>query len=177
MTGLGGFHGRALRAGDRVEVGEETARAPMSGPIDPSVIPGYRRGEPLRVTPGPQSFWFDSRATSAFYGSEWRVTEACDRMGIRLEGEPILPTSPRELLTEGVALGAIQIPPSGAPIVLFVEHQTTGGYPKIANVIAADLARLGTLRPRDVIRFQPVALTEARALLRAQAEALDAILG
>ena len=154
----------------------QARRPPFSGPIDPSAIPGYRRGEPFRVTPGPQSSWFDRGATSVFHASDWRVAEACDRMGIRLEGERIEAIEPRELLTEGVPLGAIQVPPSGAPIVLFVEHQTTGGYPKIANVIAADLARLSTLRPRDVIRFQPVALTAARALLRAQAETLDAIL-
>jgi antagonist of KipI len=78
-------------------------------------------------------------------------------------------------LTEGVCLGAVQIPSGGLPIVLSVEHQTTGGYPKIANVIAADLARLGTLRPRDTIRFAPVDLTEARALFREQQDALDAL--
>jgi allophanate hydrolase subunit 2 len=82
---------------------------------------------------------------------------------------------PRELVTEGVCLGAVQVPPGGQPIVLFVEHQTTGGYPKIANVIAADLARLGTLRARDTLRFELVAAAGARALLRAQEDALDAL--
>lgn len=176
LTGLGGFAGRALRAGDRIPLGTAATRASVPGPIDPSVIPGYRHGEPFHVTRGPQSSWFDAGARSTFYASEWRVAEACDRMGIRLTGEAIRPIAPRELLTEGVALGAIQVPPSGAPIVLFVEHQTTGGYPKIANVIAADLARLGALRPRDTIRFEPVTLTTARARLRAQKEALDALL-
>lgn len=174
LTALGGFAGRALRAGDRVPLGTAGTRAPVRDPIDPSEIPGYRPGDPFRVTPGPQASWFDGHATSILYDSEWRVAEACDRMGIRLEGGRIHMIGPRELVTEGVALGAIQVPPAGAPIVLFVEHQTTGGYPKIANVIAADLARLGTLRPRDSLRFAPVSLTEARALLRAQQEALDA---
>jgi antagonist of KipI len=175
MTSLGGFAGRAVRAGDRVGLGVAAPRAPAPGVLDPSSIPGYRRDDPFRVTPGPQK-WFDDRATAAFHATEWRVTDACDRMGIRLAGERILPATPRELTTEGVPLGAIQIPPSGDPIVLFVEHQTTGGYPKIANVIAADLPRLGTLRPRDTLWFAPVSMTDARALLRAQWEALDALL-
>lgn len=175
MTCLGGFFGRALRAGDRVGLGVAAPRAPAPGAVDPSSIPGYRRDDPFRVTSGPQSSWFDERASSLLRESAWTVTEACDRMGIRLAGERIHPIVPREMATEGVALGAIQIPPDGAPIVLFVEHQTTGGYPKIANVIAADLPRLGGLRPRDVVTFRSVALTEARALLRAQREALDAL--
>ena len=109
------------------------------------------------------------------HATEWRVDLACDRMGIRLTGPKILPVTPRELVTEGVPLGAIQVPPGGLPIVLFVEHQTTGGYPKIANVIAADLARLSGLAPRDPVRFEMVPLTEAREILRAQEEAIDAL--
>ncbi len=69
------------------------------------------------------------------------------------------------MITEGVSLGAIQVPPGGSPIILFVEQQTTGGYPKIANVISADLHRLGQLRPRDEIRFELVTFETARALL------------
>jgi antagonist of KipI len=75
------------------------------------------------------------------------------------------------MITEGVSLGAIQVPPSGQPIILFVEQQTTGGYPKIANVISADLHSLGQLRPRDEIRFERIEMSEARALL-IQQEAL-----
>ncbi len=176
LTGLGGFEGRALRAGDRVRLGPTGVRAPLAHAIDPSALPGYRAGEPFRVTRGPQADWFDDAGHAILHETEWRVTEACDRMGIRLSGERIRPHAPRELVTEGVPLGAIQVPPGGEPIVLFVEHQTTGGYPKIANVVAADLARLGTLRPRDALRFAPVSLTAAWALLRAQREALDALL-
>jgi antagonist of KipI len=92
-------------------------------------------------------------------------------MGIRLEGPPIPLNASREMITEGVSLGAIQVPPSGQPIILFVEQQTTGGYPKIANVISADLHSLGQLRPRDEIRFKRVEMGEARSLL-IQQEAL-----
>jgi antagonist of KipI len=79
------------------------------------------------------------------------------------------------MLTEGVPLGAIQIPPDGQPIILFVEHQTTGGYPKPANVISADFCRLGQLRPRDEIRFERVTLERALALLAEQERWLHAL--
>jgi antagonist of KipI len=175
LSGLGGYEGRALRAGDHLLLGAADARAPFYRTVDPSALPGYRPGEPFRATEGPQASWFPSEAHAILHETEWRVAEACDRMGIRLTGPRIQPVEPRELVTEGVPLGAIQIPPGGLPIVLFVEHQTTGGYPKIANVIAADLARLGGLRPRDTLRFEAVSRAAAHALLRAQEEALDAL--
>jgi antagonist of KipI len=93
-------------------------------------------------------------------------------MGLRLEATPI-PSPPRgEMISEGVALGAVQLPESGKPIVLFVEQQTTGGYPKIANVISADFHSLGQLRPRDEIRFERVDWGTARTLLREQEKLL-----
>ncbi len=172
VTGLGGLEGRALLAGDRLSTGDRAVREPVAGAIDPGAIPGYRAGEPLRVTDGPQAGWFADAARSVLVEAAWTVTEACDRMGIRLDGPALDRRAPRELVTEGVALGAIQVAGDGQPIVLFVEHQTTGGYPKIANVIAADLARLGQLSPRDRIRFERVSLDEARAALFAQEAAL-----
>jgi antagonist of KipI len=175
LTRMGGYEGRALRAGDRLLVGHAISDAPHGGAVDPSVLPGYRPGDPFRTTEGPQASWFAPEAHAILYGIEWRIDPACDRMGIRLSGPRIRPRTGRELLTEGVPLGAIQVPAGGLPIVLFVEHQTTGGYPKIANVIAADLARLGGLRPHDTIRFEAVSLTAARELLREQEDAVDAL--
>jgi len=90
-------------------------------------------------------------------------------MGIRLEGAIVpVPSGAEMMISEGVSLGAIQVPEGGKPIILFVEQQTTGGYPKIANVISADLHSLGQLRPRDEIRFERVDWETARALLREQ---------
>jgi antagonist of KipI len=103
------------------------------------------------------------------------VTEEANRMGLRLEGAALAVRSGGHMITEGVALGAIQAPPGGQPIILFVEQQTTGGYPKIANVIAADLASVGQLRPRDEVRFELVDLATARALLREQEEVIRAL--
>jgi antagonist of KipI len=79
------------------------------------------------------------------------------------------------MLTEGVPLGAVQVPPDGQPIILFVEHQTTGGYPKIANVISADFHALGQLRPRDQVRFEQISIDAALTLLRAQEDWLHSL--
>src|SRR5947207_15874078 len=93
-------------------------------------------------------------------------------MGIRLQGGAIPALTGGEMISEGVALGAVQVPDGGMPIILFVEQQTTGGYPKIANLISADFHSLGQLRPRDEIRFERVAWETARSLLREQEELL-----
>jgi allophanate hydrolase subunit 2 len=96
-------------------------------------------------------------------------------MGVRLRGLAI-PSPAGHMATEGVALGAVQVPPDGQPIILFVEHQTTGGYPKPANVISADLWRVAQLRPRDGVVFQRVTIEEALDLLRRQEEWLYSLI-
>ena len=93
-------------------------------------------------------------------------------MGLRLQGSAVPAGSGRQMITEGVSPGAIQVPAGGQPIILFVDQQTTGGYPKIANVVSADLHRVGQLRPRDEIRFERIELETARSLLREQQELL-----
>jgi len=126
----------------------------------------------LRVTPGPQSDWFPESAQKIFYESTYRVAEEANRMGLRLEGTALPEGAHGEMISEGVSLGAVQIPEGGLPIILFVEQQTTGGYPKIANVISADFHSLGQLRPRDEIRFEQVEWETARALLAEQEKLL-----
>jgi antagonist of KipI len=93
-------------------------------------------------------------------------------MGIRLKSEAVLDTPGGKMISEGASLGAIQIPEGGQPIILFVEQQTTGGYPKIANVVSVDFHSLGQLRPRDEVRFERVDWETARTLLREQEELL-----
>jgi antagonist of KipI len=175
-SGLGGFQGRRLAAGDRLTIGAGAPMTPSDRALDPSDLPGYRSGEALRVTAGPQASWFHRDAGSTLASATWRVAEACDRVGIRLEGPPLQLADSRELVTEGVALGAVQVPPDGRPIVLFVEHQTSGGYPKLANVASVDMARLGQLRPRDAVRFHAVSFDDAVTLARAQDAALRSLL-
>lgn len=126
----------------------------------------------LRVTRGPQADQFESKP---FYQNEYQVTQDSNRMGIRLAGPPIATTHNSQMVTEGVPLGAIQIPANGQPIILFVDQQTTGGYPKIANVITADLPSLGQLRPGDTVRFEQVSPAEARRLLLEQEAQIEAL--
>jgi antagonist of KipI len=118
----------------------------------------------LRVTRGPQFDWFSEEARRALAGGEFVVSEESNRMGLRLDGPRLAAGNNAEMVSEGTPVGAIQVTPSGQAILLFVEQQTTGGYPKIANVIGADLHCVGQLRPRDTIRFEEVSLTAAREL-------------
>jgi len=170
LSGLGGFEGRALRKGDRVEVGTANSIFRKRS-LSAAALESLGPRKLIRVTDGPQSDWFAESSWKTFCGNAFRVSEQSNRMGIRLEGPPISLDTSREMITEGVSLGAIQVTRSGQPIILFVEQQTTGGYPKIANVISADLHSLGQLRPRDEIRFERIEMSEARSLL-IQQEAL-----
>lgn len=170
LSGLGGFEGRALRRADRLELGTANSLFRKRSLL-PKALESLRPRKAIRVTEGPQSDWFSESAWKTLCGNALRVTEQSNRMGIRLEGPSIRLDASQEMITEGVSLGAIQVPPSGQAIILFVEQQTTGGYPKIANVISADLHSLGQLRPRDEIRFERVEMSEARSLL-IQQEAL-----
>jgi antagonist of KipI len=179
LSGLGGYHGRALRKGDVLEIGPTTTRFQRHR-VSPRTLERLSPRKLLRVTPGPQSDSFPEASRQRFYAGTYRVAEESNRMGLRLEGPPIAQGSGGEMITEGVSLGAVQITAGGQPIILFVEQQTTGGYAKIANVISADLHNLGQLRPRDEIRFECVDWETARSLLLEQEKLLaseDLILG
>jgi antagonist of KipI len=111
---------------------------------------------------------FAATERSLFFSSVYEVKEDSNRMGLRLSGPALTHVVREEMTTEGVSLGAIQIPPNGEPIILFVEHPTTGGYPKIANIILADIHRVGQLKPRDDVRFEFVTLDAAFTMLSEQ---------
>jgi len=171
LSGLGGYQGRALRKGDILHLGREITSL-RKKTVPARALEQLAPRKVLRVTPGPQSDWFPESSLRAFYKSTYRIAEESNRMGLRLEGHSIARESSGEMITEGVSLGAVQITASGLPIILFVEQQTTGGYPKIANVISADLHSLGQLRPRDDIRFETVDWDTARSLLLEQEQLL-----
>jgi antagonist of KipI len=174
LSGIGGFHGRALRAGDvlQLRTPSPTANFPRRT-IHSDALEKLKPRKILRVREGPQRSWFSNEVYRALFESAFQVTEEANRMGLRLSGPSLAITDHRELISEGTPLGAIQVTPAGQAIILFVEQQTAGGYPKIANVIGADLPSLGQLRPRDSIRFQLVSLEEARAAWLAQQELLQ----
>ena len=171
LSGMGGFEGRALRKGDVLRIGSTTEPF-HKRTIAPHALEHLSRRNVLRVTPGPQADWFSDSSLRSFYAGTYRVGEQSNRMGLRLEGAVVTQRGAGQMITEGVSLGAIQVPAGGSPIILFVDQQTTGGYPKIANVISADLHRVGQLRPRDEIRFELVTFDEARSLLIEQEKLL-----
>jgi antagonist of KipI len=177
LSGLGGYQGRALRKGDVLAINSQAMGNEVTSfrerIIAAQALQQLSPRKQLRVTPGPQSDWFPESSRKTFYESTYRVAEDSNRMGLRLEGKPISPESSGEMITEGVSIGAVQITAAGLPIILFVEQQTTGGYPKIANVISADLNTLGQLRPRDEIRFEEVGWESARSLLLEQEQLLS----
>jgi biotin-dependent carboxylase-like uncharacterized protein len=168
---FGGNHGKPLTSGETFNLGF------VGGPnriqsVKPAVLDYLFEPGPLRVTAGPQIHMFAALERSLFSSSTYEVKEESNRMGLRLSGPALNHAARDEMITEGVSCGAIQVPPSGEPIVLFVEHPTTGGYPKIANVISADMHRVGQLRPRDVVQFEFVTLDVALSLLHEQEDIL-----
>ena len=167
MSGIGGFAGRALRRGDMLPL-RRAAAALQPRKLDHAVCQQLRPRRNVRVTLGPQYDFFGEDRIQTLCSGSYSVTENSNRVGLRLKGQPIEAIREPKMLTEGAALGAIQIPPGGQPIILFVEHQTTGGYPKIANVISADLPSVGQLRPRDEIRFELVTMRQALEALKEQ---------
>jgi KipI family sensor histidine kinase inhibitor len=162
-AGFGGLRGRALRAGDRVAAGSERPGAPA-----PRRRPAGEEAGELRVILGPQAEAFDEAALSAFFAATFSVGPESDRVGCRLVGPAVAHRGPREITSDGMLPGCIQVPPDGQPIVMGPDGPTTGGYPKIACVIGADLWRLAQLAPGDTARFRAVTPEEA---LRAGADA------
>ena len=163
---LSGLGGQPLRKGDVLAIGKSANHSTHK--TVPPELTSYSRL--LRVTRGPQASQFEE---STFYDSEYTISPDSNRMGLRLEGPPVPCPQHGQMITEGVPLGAIQIPASGQPIILFVDQQTTGGYPKIANIISADIPSTAQLRPRDRVSFRLVTNEEAQYELRHQEELLN----
>jgi antagonist of KipI len=171
LSALGGFNGRALRKGDVLRLGPR--RPPPARHLNSRIAENLAPRRRMRVTEGLQGEWFTEASRRAFFETSYRVTETSNRMGLRLDGAKIDFRLQQEMITAGVPVGAIQVPSGGQPVIVFVEQQTTGGYPMIASVIAADLASVGQLRPRDVIEFERVSYEAARVLLLEQESLLD----
>ena len=148
LTGLGP---PPLREGDVLPIGPEPEGQPLPRP---DVIAATFGQPTLSVLPGPRDDWFPPEALDVLTEVAWRVGPASNRVGIRLEGPALARLDRGELLSEGLVTGAIQVPPSGHPIVLGPDHPTTGGYPVIAVVLAADLPLAGQLAPGSSVRFR-----------------------
>lgn len=169
---IGGFEGRKLQKGDALGL-----RAPVAGyanlhqrAIAPEFVP--RPVYTLRVVLGPQDDAFTPEGVATFLGSEYTVTNEFDRMGCRMDGPAIQHKNGGDIISDGIAFGAIQVPGSGKPILMGADRQTTGGYTKIATVISADFRLLAQLKAGDKVRFEAVSVQAAQQALHFQRGAL-----
>lgn len=173
-AGIGGHHGRRIILGDVLDLGPSSA--PWKARILPrAYIPDYSDPAPLRVIEGPQAHLFDAEAIALFFSASYTVSEEWDRMGTRLNGPPIACEGGTDILSDGMAFGAIQVPGNGSPIIMLSERQATGGYAKIACVIYADLPRLAQLEPGDSMTFKRISVHEAHEALIRYSKRLNAI--
>ena len=174
-TGLGGLDGGALKAGDELPLALSQAPERAELALDARQLP--KRQLPLRVVPGPQGEYFSQAGWDAFLGSDYLVSREADRMGYRLSGPRIEHALGYNIISDGIPLGAIQVPGEGQPIVLLVDRQTTGGYPKIATMIGPDVAALAQVKSGDALRFAAVTFDAARAIQAEHRRQMAALAG
>jgi antagonist of KipI len=172
VSGMGGFQGRPLRSHDRLPLGRasgvrRTARPPTTRITS---LPDHEAA--VRVLPGPQLDRFTRESLDALQSAPYVIAPDSDRMGFRLRGPLLVHSSGPEITSDATALGALQVPSGGQPILLMADRQTTGGYPKIATAITADLSIAAQLAPGDSIRFVACSPLEAMKALIAQEQAL-----
>ncbi|BCJ86234.1 5-oxoprolinase subunit C family protein [Effusibacillus dendaii] len=176
-AGIGGFYGRALREGDVLPIGcrsmweaaewrEREGRFFAGWFVDTRIRPKYGKNPTVRVMRGGEFDWFAKDIQQQFFAASFQVTPQSDRMGYRLSGPQLALSEPKELISEAVAAGTVQVPAEGNPIILLADRQTTGGYPKIAQVATVDLPILAQVTPGERIRFEEISLSQAQELYR-----------
>lgn len=171
---MSGFGGGRLTQGHRLTIRGATRREEREGDI-PCPVFARPKGE-LRVTLGPQQRFFSAEAVAEFRSGPWRMTDAWDRMGVRLAGPPAAPEARLDMPSEPIVRGSVQVAGDGVATVLLADHQTTGGYPKIATVLDCDLNAFVQLRPRDPVIFRPVSPEDALGIARTAAMSVSSYL-
>ena len=179
VSRLGGLEGRALMAGDRLPLGDRT-RAQMGRRKPPPASGAHLIGVTgphahVRLLPGPQREYLSPDALDLLQSAPFSLARESDRMGFRLEGPLLRHVRGADIISDATPLGALQVPASGQPVLLMADRQTTGGYPKIATVITADIGVAGQLGPGDTISFSLCTPRDAVAALIAQERALMAL--
>jgi antagonist of KipI len=161
---LGGLAGRALRRDDVLPLG--AAPAPAIRRVPPAARPAFEPETVARVVLGPQADRFTEAGIATLLGSSYEMLPQSDRMGARLRGPRIAHSRGHDIISDGIALGSIQVTGDGLPIILLVDRQSTGGYTKIATICSFDIARIGQVKPGQRLRFAAVTVDEAHRLLR-----------
>ena len=172
---IGGLEGRKLQKDD--VIGFRAPKAELKNMNFRSMASEFvpRKEYTIRVVLGPQDDYFTDAGIQTFLSQVYTVTAEFDRMGCRLEGEAIAHKDGGDIISDGIAFGAIQVPSSGKPIIMLGDRQTTGGYTKIANVISADFRILAQLKQGDKVRFEQVSVKFAQDALLTQRAALKTI--
>ena len=168
--------GKNLQAGELLKTGKPSRSLDdlAARNLQEEKRPAYNPSPAIEVIQGPQSDWFTHEGLETFLNSDYAVSELSDRMGYRLDGLPITHSRGADLLSEGMTMGSIQVPANGQPIVMMADCPTTGGYPKIANVISADLPLLAQVTPRTGnIRFKMTTVESAQARYRRMLRSLE----
>jgi antagonist of KipI len=159
---IGGFQGRRLRTGDRVEFADrDEAQSYIGTAIGPSFRHSYRSPATVRVTAAPEFEILTALSEQILFESTFEISRQSDRMGFRLSGEPLFRIDDREMLSSGVTFGTIQLLPDGQMIALMADHQTTGGYPRIVTVASVDLPVLAQMAAGDRVSFERITTDEA----------------
>lgn len=166
---LSGSGGGRIVAGEEIVITDADLRGGLEGPI-PCPVSARARAE-IGVVLGPQDRFFPPEAIAALTGTPYRLTDGYDRMGVRLRGAALMPQGALSIPSEPIVRGSIQVSGDGIATVLLADHQTTGGYPKIATVLDSDLDGFVQLRPRDAVAFRPVTPDGAVVLARSRAGA------
>ena len=161
---LGGHEGRALRKGDVLRV-FPAAVPPLVQTTPPSITD---EDTTIRVVLGPQADRFTEEGIATFLGHAYEMLPQSDRMGARLKGPRIAHARGHDIISDGIALGTIQVPGDGQPIVLLMDRQSTGGYTKLATVCSFDIGRLAQVKPGRRVRFRAITVNEAHELSRSQ---------
>jgi len=169
-TGFGGLDGRPLRDGDHLPVGNVWQEPKQSNGIKQLLF-----GNRVRALPGPEYQEFSAEARDAFWRTSWQLSPQSNRMGYRLHGHALKRETDREMLSHGLLPGVVQVPHGGQPIVLMADAQTTGGYPRIACVIEADLYNLAQIRLGEPVHFVKCSLDDAQTALREQQRFIDQV--
>jgi antagonist of KipI len=176
VSRIGGLDGRALAVGDRLPLGAPSPRVPKD--IKQALLQDVliaRRNARVRVVPGPQHERFADGALDMLQSAAYTIANDSDRMGYRLRGPVLAHKKSADIISDATPLGVLQVPESGQPLLLMADRQTTGGYPKIATVISADIGLAGQLGPGDSIAFSVCSRQEAIAALISQERAMMAL--
>ena len=176
-AGIGGHHGRALRAGDELNIARPSVAGFMDQATPPGFVPSISNGAVLRVTIGQEYGYLKPEAKTALFKTQWTVDQRMNRTGLMLDGKSLKRNENENMPSAAVFPGTVQLPPDGQPFLLGPDAQTTGGYPRIAQVIRADRHLVGQLRPGSKVQLVRITPEKAATIYREKLSLLKPWLG